>query len=363
MRMVFSFLLIFGTIVVSLSSYAQSCVTGKATRSFLQLWQAHAAYSPAQWDSLFAGLHQHGFTEIIVQWSTYGQVSYLADGRPGRETAECLPALMAAARRAKCKLWLGLHYDPEFWQRIEKNSEVSAYLNKRLRFFEESLPLLLKLVTTTDPAGDTVAGWYIADEIDDRNWQSSQRQILLLNYLAAISSRLHTSTPRLPILISGFVNGTMTPTAWSALVKRVLMDTAIQTFLLQDAIGTGKMTVARLQPYLQVLLQTLPDPAGRFSLIVEIFSMGNGGEEHTQPGPFDRIVEQLTSAASFSRSPLTIFSAPDHLLDTTKPGVMTLSKQWLNERTDCPGIGPSARGVTQGALLLLEGQSISADKQ
>ena len=350
----FSCLFCLGWLVPLRPAHAQTCVTAKAARSFLQLWQAHAQYSPAQWDTLFARLDQHGFNEIIVQWSSYGTVSFLRGIRPSQETAECLPGLIAAARRAKCKLWLGLHFDPEFWQRIDKESEIAAYLDDRLRFFELSLPLLLSLVQTTDPSGDTVAGWYIADEIDDRNWQNPQRQILLLNYLAGMSSRLHTSTPRLSILISGFVNGAMTPDNWSALVKRILTETSVQVFLLQDAIGTGKMTVARLRPYLQALQQSVPEPASRFSIIVEIFSMRIEAGDSTQAGPFERIREQLELAAAFSGPPLLVFSAPDHLLDTKRPGVATLSKQWLDERSGCLGTDPLSRSLSQGSLLLLE---------
>lgn len=352
-RLFFFCLFLWGAMFPGLA-HAQSCATAQAKRSFLQLWLAHAEYSPAQWDALFQGLAHHGFSEIIVQWSSYGPVSFFSDTRPGRKPAECLPALIAAARRAKCKLWIGLHYDPEFWRHIEKESGLVSYLESRDKFFISSLPLLLNLVQTTDPAGDTVAGWYIADEIDDLNWQSLARQTALLKYLDAVSSRLHAAAPQFPILISGFVNGRMAPAEWSTLVKRILTDTAVQVFLLQDAIGTGKMTVERLQPYLQAMQQSLPNPASRFTIVVEIFSMAADSEENTQAGPFARIVEQLKAAALTSRLPLTVFSAPDHLLDYRRPGSQTLSQQWLNDRTGCHDEEGNKTGLFQGILLLLE---------
>lgn len=318
---------------------AATCQTAQASRTFFQPWQVHATYSTAQWDALFAGLRQHGFNEVIVQWSSYGPVSFMPDSRPGREAAVCLPALIKAAQRAQCTLWIGLHYAPDFWERIGSKEAIAPYLAARLQSFEQTLPLLLDLIRTADPGRETVVGWYIADEIDDSNWQGAEQQTALINYLAAVSNRLHAATPSMPVLVSGFVNGAMTPAGWSDLVRRILAGSTIRTFLLQDGIGAGKMTIPRLQPYLQSLKQTLPDPSTRLSIIVELFSMMNEGEDVTRSAPFDRIVQQLRLAASYCSSALTVFSAPDHLVDAKRPGAAALSARWRQDQTGCPGNG------------------------
>lgn len=304
----------------------------------MQLWRSDAQRTSIQWDQWFAHLDLLGFTEIIVQWSSYGPVSYYTVGEPDRENSLSLEALIQAARRHRKRLWLGLHYDPDFWSAIGKDhAGLVGYLDSRLAAMAQCLPDLLHTLETADPRREVVIGWYISDEIDDQNWHEPMRRKALFDYLAALRRMLRKVEKDRPILISGFSNGKSPPAQWSAFWKALLQKTRIDGFLFQDGIGAGKLTLQELEPYLQSFSDTFARSAFMFGVVVELFEIE---EQITSPprlhaAAFERIAGQLALARRFGSLPVTVFSAPDYLVPAAGEPSEQLYNAWRADTATC----------------------------
>lgn len=319
-------------------AWGLQCATQAVSRTFMQLWRSDAQRSPAQWDQWFEHLYALGFTEIIVQWSSYGPVSYYPDNGKDREKSLSLPALIMAARKHHRPLWIGLHYDPNFWSAIGKETaEVAHYLDERLQFTALHLPGLLRTLEKADPRAAVLTGWYISDEIDDLNWREPVRRKALVRYLTALRQMLRQAKPTWPVLISGFSNGNTPPAQWSAFWDQLLQKTQIDGFLFQDGIGAGKLTLQSLEPYLQSFSDRFSRKASAFGVVVELFDMQQPTTSPTalRSADFKRVAAQLALARRYSTMPVTVFSASDYLVPTAgKPGKQ-LYLQWRADMAAC----------------------------
>jgi hypothetical protein len=322
------------------------CETKNATRTFFQVWRFHANYSSTQWHEHFMDMQRHGFSEVILQWSSYGKVSYFYDHRPGREVSLSLPMILQEAKKAGLKVWLGLHYDPDFWDVISAEEKREDYLRERIQDLEKTIPLLVRVIEREDPDRKVVAGWYISDEVDDSNWRDVNTQPLLTEYLRGVSERLKSATPEYPVLISSYLTGKMSPTAYGNLCKKILAETFIDTLLLQDSVGTGKMSLPKLKLYLENLKKVLVDSEKQLGIIVELFEMAHkNSKKDTVSADFNRVKKQLALAGNYGVPQLTVFAAADHLLgDVNK----TLSDNWRQDRAQC-----SASATSSSAMNLL----------
>lgn len=337
-----SILLLFAlTILMALCTCAHNhhCITRNADRTFVQLWRKDAQRTPEQWDQWFKGINRLGFSEIIVQWSAYGSISYHKDERAGQEESPCLADLIDAAKRHGTLIWIGLDYDPDFWKAIDGPvSAVPNYLHGRVRQISQRLPLLLHTIEKNDPQGKIVKGWYISDEIDDQNWRDPWRQKALWAYLESLRSRLRQARPAWPVLISGFSNGGWVPEKWTAFWNATLKQTGIDGFLFQDGIGAGKLTFDQLEIYLRSMHTGLNSTSDHFGVIVELFQFKQNASDapaSLQAADMNRIAQQLELARKYSESPITVFAAPDYLnLSGDKP-CHALYTAWKKDSATC----------------------------
>ena len=317
---------------------AEACQTRNVSRTFMQLWRADATRPPQEWSARFAHLRRLGFSEVILQWTSYGSFVIYSDSRPGYASQSSLDTLVHTAQQHQIKLWLGLHYDPDFWSNIQGTAHLTdAYLHRRLFEMSMRLNALVANVERADPAGETIAGWYISDEIDDVNWQTLTRRDVLLHYLTALRRLLHDKRPAWPVIISGFSNGKQPPQQWAAFWQDVLQRSGIDTLLFQDGIGVEKLSLPALEVYLAALGQRLGPSHNAFGVIVELFTLpaAGSGQTTTEAAAFPRIVKQLELARAYSRGPITVFSAPDHLLPERGQQAKKLHMDWAHDRQAC----------------------------
>jgi hypothetical protein len=304
----------------------------------MQLWRADATRSTQEWSALFAHLRHLGFSEVILQWTAYGSLILYRDAQPGYESQPYLGAVVHAAQQHRIKLWLGLDYDPDFWSHIESEATLTeAYLHRRLVDISMRLNALVASVEHADPAGATVAGWYLSDEIDDVNWRTPTRRDMLLHYLKALRRLLHDKRPTWPAIISGFSNGKQPPQQWAAFWQEVLQRSGINTLLFQDGIGVEKLSLPALEAYLAALKDRLGASRNAFGVIVELFTLptAGSGQTTTEAAAFPRIVKQLELARAYSQGPITVFSAPDHLVPGRGRHAEKLNMDWLGVLQRC----------------------------
>jgi hypothetical protein len=317
------------------------CATQSVTRTFLQPWRDDADRSPEDWGELFAELHRLGFREVILQWTSYGTLLIYQASRSGYEIRPYLDTVIRAARQQQINLWIGLHYDPDFWTHIDpQKKQTAAHLNRRLIEFSMRLPALVADIEQADPAGDTVRGWYISDEIDDVNWQQPERQEMLKRYLSSLRRLLGNHRPDWPVAISTFANGEQSPQAFASFWQTTLDDSDINTLLFQDGIGVKKLTLSQLDLYFKTLQDQLDSSRHTLEAIVEIFQLPVKSAEafRTEAADFSRILQQLNVIKKHSQQPITVFSAPDHLLRNRGSRAKALQRAWLQNRHDCPDL-------------------------
>jgi hypothetical protein len=313
-----------------------TCVTQNANRTFFQLWRLDAGRTGSQWDARLNELRELGFNEIIVQWSTYGNVSFFPDPRAEFETAACLERFIMAAGRQGFRIQLGLQYDPGFWQHIDSSKQITGYLKQRLSFVTQCLDALLAANERADPGGTVVNGWYISDEIDDVHWQTPKKQSALTAYLKALSRHLAQKRGHWPIAISGFSNRALSPDQLAAFWKKLLTETGIDTFLFQDGIGAGKLMPADLPAYLSALARKLKGPESTLGVVVELFEIKTTVPEfQTQSATFERIAHQLQLADTYVTNDIIVFSAPDYLTGNSSVQTLELNRQWRADRAAC----------------------------
>lgn len=325
--------------VLAACAHPPVCATATVDRTFVQLWRDDARRSPANWNQWFLNIDHLGFEEIIVQWSSYDDISFHVDARPGVENAPTLAAFIKAAARHRKRIWLGLDYDPRFWQSIAvAPSGVEQYLSTRLAKISERLPRLLHSLQATDTSTEIIRGWYISDEIDDINWKDSARQKLLFAYLKDLRSILRKAHKDWPVLISGFSNGACPPDALTGFWNSALNLTGIDGVLFQDGVGAGKLTLDQLEMYLKNFHANLVGADHRFGVIVELFQFTQENESTAaqfHAAPFSRVSRQISIARQYSALPITVFSAPDYLKTDGDRHSRKLYRDWKNDRSGC----------------------------
>jgi len=315
-------------------------------------WPGSAADCPRLWpDATFLQLYaddppltserlRHwralGAEELILQWSAYGP----PDGGPfplvesGR-----LAMLLDAAAEAGLRLRLGLRYDPGFWRERDagepeeplQRSELARYLERRLA--DQAVLLAVLAPLTRHPA---FAGWYLADEIDDRRWNARRPRLLLLDYLRRSAEPLRADAPQADLAVSGFSGGLVPPAEWAAFWVELLNAARIDRLLFQDGVGAGKLEPDELDYYLPVLAERLGAAGRALSVVVELFEADPERPDHFRPAPPARVSEQLSRAAGSGLPPAT-FALPHYADPAAGPAAAELAEALAALRRDCGG--------------------------
>jgi hypothetical protein len=138
-------------------------------------------------------------------------------------------------------------------------------------------------------------------------------------------------------MISTFSNGQQSAQAFAAFWQATLSYSGIDTLLFQDGIGVKKLSLTKLDRYFKVLQEKMNSSQHNLEAIVEIFQLPKkpSKEFMTEAANFSRIVDQLKVIKMYSQRPITVFSAPDHLLPNRDARSKTLHHAWLQERHDC----------------------------
>jgi hypothetical protein len=287
--------------------------------TFLQLTRAAAARPRADWERLFADMARIGVRQVLVQWTRADGVAFYTSASPGADDVPVLDMLFDLAAAHGMRLWLGLAHDAGWWTGIDRSrpvADVEVFLARR-RLDNAAVAAALALRYTRRPE---FAGWYVPDEVDDRNWLGADRAALIAGYLTDLGTVLRALAPGAPVAVSGFAQGWSTPDQVAALWSSILGRAPVGPLLFQDGIGAGKLTLAELPIYLPLLRRTTDAAGKELGVVVELFVEGASGPG-TAPGfaavpaPIARIERQLALAARWASGPRVGFSVPDYMSD------------------------------------------------
>ena len=294
----------------------RGCPAAPFRGTILQLLRRDVSRPRLTWPTLMRDLNRFGIRELTLQWTSIGPTDFYA-GRPGSaETLPVLPAVLRAAHAAGLRVWVGLHQDPEWWSAASRpTEELDSWLARRLDDLDARLPALTAALATAPPR--TVAGWYVADELDDGTWQAPEREAALVRYLRATIERLRRAAPDRPVAISAFANGAQAPAEYAAQLRRVTAEAGIERLLIQDAVGAGKRTPAQARAVAQAVAAALHGGTTLLGTVVELFDLRpaprRADEPATVPAPVPAILERLAATAGIGDLPATSFSHAHHL--------------------------------------------------
>jgi hypothetical protein len=261
--------------------------------SFLQLYDGHRAWTPAQWDVLFSVFQALGLARIILQWTRYEQSNY----------AGLLPGIFDRARRANLRVTVGLIHTNAFWSMTEdtRASTLASY-------FEETERLAGQLAPWTQRA--EFDGFYISQEFDDVRWSRKTMRARGGNYLRAQARLLRQVAPRARVAVSAFSNGDMAPRELGRLWKDALQFSGATELLFQDGVGAGKLTIARAGEYWRELGTVLGE---RLTPVVEAFEMIRADPFEARPASLARLESQLRTAREAGLAEPMVFAVPEYL--------------------------------------------------
>ncbi len=313
------------------------CLLTKARRTFMQLYRKDAVKTSDEVNEIFLNLKRLGFNEVVLQWTSYDEFSLYASQLKGSQSVIALPRFIRAAKNNNIKLWIGTHYANDYWKALSlSDNDLQKFLQQSLLDLKKRLETLVPTLNMTIANNDIVAGWYISDELDDFNWNTAQREKILFEYLAEKSSLLRKAKPEWPIAISAFSNGIRSAVNLKVFFERILQDTYIQRIWFQDGVGVRKLSLAKYENYaneLSKISQSYPDG---FGIVNEIFvpNLEKNEERANTTTSLSNLLKQLSIASAVTRD-ISIFSAPDYLLNDADNNAILLYNQWLKSAATC----------------------------
>ncbi len=224
---------------------------------FYQPQQSDLAIPTEQWAKIFSAARSKGFNTIVFQWTSFGEVF------SSPENQEWLKDRMMDASQADLKLIVGLGGDPDMFTRLKQPpSIVGSYFRK---INQVNLDLASKW-TKTLPA-NSVSGWYLPLEVDDRQWREISARNELTKYLVRQVNDLQKVLPT-PVYISSFFAGNMSPERYAAMLENMQTQSNVH-FWIQDGRGTNKLMSAERDLYLTAVSNCTGYAASGF--IFELF--------------------------------------------------------------------------------------------
>lgn len=292
-----------------------------------------------EWNALFADIARLGMTDIYLQWSAAdgvyedGEVTWPEDPTPFVREA------LDRADASGLRVWVGLSYAGTWWDRIDRDrplESVEVYLRRRL-FLNTDVARRVADVVRDHSA---FAGWYIPEEIDDKNWIEPERRAAIARYVHDLSARLRAFAPGRPVAISGFATGFAAPATlgeqWSALVA----DEGVDLVLLQDGIGAGHLEESELAIIVPGVRKGVDEAGGKLGIVVELFESTSPdakspGAFAAEPASLDRIRRQVDVAERLGTEPRVAFSVSDYMSPFAGARSGALYDQYLRWERGC----------------------------
>jgi hypothetical protein len=221
-------------------------IAGKTV--FYQPLNQDRAVTPLQWQQLFQAAASQGFNSLVVQWSRYDDVDFMAQDAH-------LQSMLQAAQQYHFTIWLGLGADSNYFARMQQAEPL------RQRYFRlqlaHNLLLLNRLKSQLPVSQKYFAGWYLPAELNDNDFRTQAQLHWMTTEL-----KLFKRSIAEPVAISVFSNGVLAPADYLQALQQ-LSDTGLQIWL-QDGAGAGLISPAHRQ-------QLLTDLPCHYAVIAEQF--------------------------------------------------------------------------------------------
>lgn len=298
--------------------------------TYLQLTYGHGQWEPEKWSELFAIFNKLDLSELIIQWTVYEETAFYPCSEYRSVANPPLETILDLAGQGDMEVLVGLAHDPAFWHKIERESRlVEVYLKHFRKKSIETARHLFPIVSKY-PA---FKGWYLCEEIDDRNWLERSARTILEHHLLEEVRQLREISPGSLIGISGFSNGFADPAVFRGFWRQILESASLDLVLFQDGFGTAKQDTVSLPLYLEALQEAAASLETETRIIIELFEQKSRGDQpfSAEPAPLVRILQQLEIANDHSlRAPIA-FSIPEYMSPLAGPEGHQLYQDFIRQ--------------------------------
>ncbi len=308
----------------SYSVYSSSLTPPPLKGTFLQIYRQHDNWPAEKWDQLFRYLKKLEIKEVVIQWVVYDDANFIQQENNGHT----LDRVINLAASAGIKVRLGLVYDSQFWTKIQREPPlVEVYLRRLLLQSKATAGLLAQRYPN-------ITNYYIATEVDDKNWQDSASRLILFNYLKELTSYLHGLVPGSGVAISGFSNALVDPGTLENFWIDLLKTSDIDTVFFQDGIGTKKMQISSLPLYLKAIERAVRHQGRRLGIVIELFQQIKSEPFQASPASLKSIQQQIAIAEQYAPANLLGFSIPEYMSPLGGESAANLYQQYLKTYSD-----------------------------
>lgn len=310
-------------------SNADICGDPPISASFLQPLASDLQRPFEEWQRLLPETAALGIDTLYLQWSIYQDLDLTRAGG-----LAFLAQWLDLAHAQGLRVHLGLVADADFGSRIAQPADARAVYLSDLRQRSMAAAQRLEAALGYHPA---FVGWYLAEEIDDRNWAEPWQLDLLREHLQALSDDLAELAPERPLSISTYVSGAQPPAEFAKLWRGLWMAAPRLRVLLQDGAGVGAVPRERFSAYAQDFATVAGAGERTWGFVVEMFTQESGPPLDQEPfsasvASIDRIQQQLAVVQALDPAPdeVVAFSVPEYLLDPSRPRQAELLSEYRN---------------------------------
>lgn len=271
---------------------------------FFQPREVDLAIPVENWPTIFSLAKKKGFNTLVIQWTEFG------DTFSSPKNQAWLRDRMLEASNAELNLIVGLGSDPEIFTRLKQPpSIVGSYFRKlnaaNLVLAQHWIEVLPK---------NAISAWYLPLEVDDRQWREMPARAELIKYLDRQVMDLNALAP-LPVYISSFFTGNMTPERYAALLEEIESQSKVH-FWIQNGGGTDKLMTTERDFYIGAVTNCKAYAVS--GLIFELFKQtqvdSNFAANSLSPPEMSKALQQKSPCQGDN-----IFFALNYLIDFIEP--------------------------------------------
>ena len=242
------------------------------------------------WEVTFQKLHQVDIKKVILQWSKFGVVDFVKDDK-------WLKEILSSAQKYNIKVIVGLYGDNNYFKVLEnRNTDIKLYLSS---LYKKNIKQAEKIYTIAKNYS-SFDGYYIYDEVDDRNFIEIERQKYLKEYLQTLADSIAKISNHC-LYISGYFSKNISPIDYVNMFSEITQKK--YTLLLQSGIGAGLVDFNTTILYMKTFTKEFK---GKFTPIIEGFILK---ELKIQPTDFKSLKREVDLIKkSTNNSKLSLFS-------------------------------------------------------
>lgn len=269
-------------------------------------------WSSKRWDREMSVLKEAGMKYLIYMQPMSAEEHekrHAADApsSPAKRenTTEPLAECLRSARRHGMKVFLSLNFNDRWWRQDYDEDWLLAQMETGNRMADE----LLKKYKGEYP--ETMYGWYWMWEVDNLDWNTAEKQQMLVNALNVNLHHLSKVSPDMPLMLSPFMNKAVGAGAeqygqmWANIISKADFRPC-DIFAPQDCIGSGGLEIDDLWTWFPALRKAVyAKPGMKFWGNIELFTADG------KPADMQRIIRQLLIVNGYT-SNMVCFSYPHH---------------------------------------------------